>query len=219
MKKTLIYLGYADPAPDLYSHFYDEVVETHTFDQIKSVANSKSLILFGGGTDVSPALYGAKPSRHTSTGHIQDITYRDSFEASVFAFARANKISMLGICRGGQLLCAMSGGKLIQHVTGHNAGLHLITTDEGVIIPTSSVHHQMMYPFEIPHHTLAWTTKPRSNGYIMDDHKKLSEIPSEPEVVYFQETKALAIQGHPEYMNEETPFVKYTQQLVRQYLL
>ena len=216
MKRTLIYLGYADPAPDLYCHLYDEVVETRSMDQITSVANPSCLILFGGGEDISPSLYEEPPSKHSDAK--ESLSQRDIFEAGIFAYAKANGIPMLGICRGAQLLCALSGGKVVQHVYGHSQ-LHLITTKEGDKFPSSSVHHQMMYPFEIDHLTIAWSSNKLSKEYVLNDQKTVDQLPSEPEIVYFPKTKSLGIQGHPEYMSEETPFVKYTQQLVRRYLL
>lgn len=216
MKRTLIYLGFADPAPDLYSHFFDEVVESRNLEQIRKLISPNSLILFGGGEDISPTLYNEKASKYTQSKHM--LSDRDRLEANIFMLAHGRNVPMLGICRGAQLLCALNGGKVVQHVTGHH-GLHLITTNEKEVIPTSSVHHQMMYPFNIEHKMLAWCTKPKSNEYVMNDNSVLKEVPCEPEVVFFPESKSLGIQGHPEYMSEETAFVKYTQKLVRKYLI
>ena len=41
----------------------------------------------------------------------------------------------------------------------------------------------------------------------------------EPEVVMFPKIKALAVQGHPEWMDSKHPFVKYNLDLIKEKLL
>jgi hypothetical protein len=100
-------------------------------------------------------------------------------------------------------------------VSGHG-GDHPITTDTGRVLVTSSVHHQMMYPWKVDHHLIAWASTPRSRDYVGVD---AGLITVEPEIVHFPKIKALAIQGHPEFMNPKDEFVVYCLDLVRQYLL
>jgi hypothetical protein len=89
----------------------------------------------------------------------------------------------------------------------------------------SSVHHQMMIPGKTVHELLAWTnslTLSRAGRMPQWDTSKvligLDFFKQEPEVVYFPKVNALAIQGHPEFMDEASKAVDYTQQLVRQKL-
>src|SRR5258708_5997364 len=65
------------------------------------------LILFAGGTDVNPKLYGEKQGTWTGRSDFQ----RDAFEQTVFEMYPDNP--KLGICRGSQFVNVMNGGKLV----------------------------------------------------------------------------------------------------------
>lgn len=206
------YFGADEPFRKLFSST-EIIFNPHT---LKDLVTSDSVLLFGGGEDINPRIYGEEP--HPRTQKAYRATDRDSREVACFKIGKAAGAKMLGICRGAQLLCALSGGKLVQHIGGH-FGPHLITTKDGKEYESSSVHHQMMYPFKIKHQMIAWSKAPLSTEYWMNAIDKLPEIPVEPEIVYFTQTKALAIQGHPEFMQREEPFVAYCQQLVQELLL
>lgn len=173
------------------------------------MAGSVDALVIWGGEDISPSLYnepvnGAHAGPHLST--------RDVVENSVCKAAIAKGIPIIGVCRGAQLLCALAGGKLFQHVTGHH-GSHRITTKDNVEYVTSSIHHQMMDVKPLPaedYEMIAWSKE--SLAKEVD-----GEI--EPEIVYFKKIKGLAIQGHPEFMHPDCDFVAYTQKLVADYLL
>lgn len=154
------------------------------------------LIQFTGGEDVSPALYGEQ--RHRYTG---DSLERDLYEAGFFAFARRMGIPMAGICRGGQFLNVMSGGKMYQHVSGHATGArHLLTDlDTAREISVSSTHHQMMRAGKGGE--LIATADLGGFKEIMLDGKVYADPNKSPdtEVVYYAETKALCFQPHPEF--------------------
>lgn len=69
---------------------------------------TNSIVIFTGGEDVNPELYGEK-NRHAHY-NIQ----RDQVESWVYAAAQEYAIPMLGICRGHQFMCVMAGGTLYQ---------------------------------------------------------------------------------------------------------
>jgi hypothetical protein len=95
----------------------------------------------------------------------------------------------------------------------------LITEDQREVF-MSSVHHQMMHLEGTKHHLIAWT-KGRSGRAEMDKTKISLTLPMdiEPEIVYFVETRALAVQGHPEFYSDPmVPPVQYTRELVQKYL-
>lgn len=92
---------------------------------------------------------------------------------------------------------------------------------------SSSTHHQMMFPFNINHHLLAWAVD-RAEVYC-DYGKKLPikegfhrnvKWQVEPEIVWFPDTRSLSIQGHPEepYHNLTSPFPRYCQELVERFI-
>lgn len=153
-------------------------------------------VLFSGGSDISPELYGEAQGRNT----YPSAKPRDILEKAVFLEAKRKGKRFIGICRGAQLLCALGGGKLVQHIDGHAKGYssyHRIMTYLGEELMVNTLHHQMMYPKDIPHKILAWTEK-LSSQYLDGNNLSIPGIDVEPEVVYFPEIKGFAIQGHPE---------------------
>lgn len=176
-------------------------------------------LVIWGGADISPSLYNAGVAKWC--GATEKPTQGDRIEAGAISAAITRGIPIIGVCRGAQLCCAMAGGKLIQHVDGHSGGGHEITTDKGERYSTSSVHHQMMYPWDVDHHLIAWTSNRRSKVYMTEktDCDEVASQKVEPEIVWFPKIKALAIQGHPEFMSDSDPFVQYCMTLVDQYIL
>lgn len=174
-------------------------------------------VVFTGGTDVNPEFYGEQ--RLAITGYPDK--QRDGNEALWFAHCRINKIPMVGICRGAQFGCVMSGGSLYQHVTGHGlAGYHSVVVESGETFMVTSTHHQMMAGIEFTNHDLlAWTPEPRSGIYLVDQSRcDLGAPEREPEVVYFKDTGFLSVQYHPEYMESYERGRLYFEELLEEYI-
>jgi putative glutamine amidotransferase len=72
-------------------------------------------LIFSGGSDVDPELYGQEPHPET-TGIIPE---RDSAELRLLRAALERDLPVLAICRGSQLLNIALGGDLIQHLPDH----------------------------------------------------------------------------------------------------
>lgn len=184
---------------------------------ISSGAPIDALVIWGG-EDINPELYGEKPSRYM---YKDARWYRDDVEVPAVKAAIERGIPLIGVCRGAQLLCALAGGRLIQHVENHGSG-HNIITNDGRTVRSNSMHHQMMYPFDIEHEMLAVADpEHRSKVHINQDSvsEPLMRDKPEPEVVFFPKIKGLAIQGHPEFVgNPENPFVQYCLEMTRKYL-
>lgn len=177
-------------------------------------------VVFWGGTDIHPSLYG-EGLNYYSQASKEGPSKRDLFEWKAMNYCKANKIPMIGVCRGAQLMTAFVGGKLIQHVNGHH-GEHKMVTDQGEILDTTSCHHQMMFPFNVEHKMLAWSKHDRSTIYLDGDNKSVEEMYEEPyvepEVVYYPQVRGLAIQGHPEWAIN-TPFSEYCNKLIEELLI
>ena len=69
-------------------------------------------IVFAGGSDLDPALYGEKA--HAETKGLRP--ERDAAELPLIRAALDRDLPTLGICRGMQLLTVVSGGSLVQHL-------------------------------------------------------------------------------------------------------
>jgi hypothetical protein len=180
------------------------------FDDFKNVAKEgvegiDCLILWGG-EDVHPSYY--KEKKHFMNGAGLVPSSRDVFEWKAMLHCKKNKIPMIGICRGAQFLTVFAGGKLVQHVTGHGMS-HWVETPSQKQFFVTSTHHQMMVPWAVPHDLIAWSNEPKSSRYENSSFSDCIEMPREPEVVYYPEIKAMAIQAHPEYAYADAPFVNW----------
>ena len=69
-------------------------------------------LVFSGGSDLDPELYGAKPHAET-VGVFRE---RDDFELELMRAALERDMPVLAICRGSQVLNVALGGDLEQHV-------------------------------------------------------------------------------------------------------
>jgi anthranilate/para-aminobenzoate synthase component II len=209
-------LGTGDVEP------FDQRYQAGRLTNGKDIQNGCDIdaLVIWGGEDISPSIYDATVSKHTYAPALP--SRRDRIEMDACNAAIERGIPIIGVCRGAQLVCALAGGRLIQHVNGHG-GSHLMDTSDGESIMTTSVHHQMMYPYDVEHKLLAWSSTKRSNVYMIADDISDPEMEDkpEPEVVWFPRIKALAIQGHPEFVSnpETSPFVQYCMRKVDQYIL
>lgn len=153
-------------------------------------------VVFTGGADVSPHLYGEANVYSFCNAE------RDVFEEQVFLAAKEQGKKMVGICRGSQFLTVMAGGKLWQDVNRHATGFdHVIdTSDKDKLVTVSSTHHQMMRPEGTNHELLAWARLSTEKRAATDEEKaKPNRFLVDPEAVYYPDIQAVACQFHPEY--------------------
>ena len=159
-----------------------------------NLVTPSTFILFSGGEDVSPHLYGSE-RHHTTFNNVK----RDEYETRLFNQYKDNP--KIGICRGGQFLNVMSGGKMYQNVDGH-LGDHVLfdcDTNEKVIV--TSTHHQMMYP-DPKLGKIVCTAQEGTfrQTYNHEFHAGIDYPPgSDIEVVWYPHTNSLCYQPHPEY--------------------
>lgn len=81
-------------------------------------ATDADAVLILGGEDVTPHLYGG---RSTYPGSGRHETRSDQNLIAVIRHCVAERIPLLGVCRGHQLLNVALGGTLIEHMHGHRA--------------------------------------------------------------------------------------------------
>ena len=155
------------------------------------------LICFTGGEDVSPELYGDKA--HPLTGNNP---YRDEAEKAVYDQCRTLGIPMVGICRGGQFLNVMNGGRMYQHVLRHTQDHVLIDSRTGETIWVTSTHHQMIMPTEAGI-IIATANQQGVREWFEGEVFKRDISDQDIEVVWYDATKTLCFQPHPEFSSEE----------------
>ena len=151
------------------------------------------LVMFTGGEDVSPSLYNEPVNPLTSSNR-----KRDLIEKKAFIKAKELELPMIGICRGAQFLCVMSGGRLVQHQDNPNY-IHKIRTNYGNFDLTST-HHQAQYVADMPIGTyrVIGYAAPSQSVTHLDGNGKEMPVRTEVEIAYYPMTKCLGIQGHPE---------------------
>lgn len=151
-------------------------------------------VIFTGGSDIHPMYYGERPSKY-----VQCNLRRDQDE--VWLLKRiAKDIPKIGICRGGQLLNVMSGGRLWQHTSGHTNTMHEIQTNTGQKFVVTSDHHQMMIPSDDA--TVIAYAKEATYKLCQDMEVKHHIKPEEwddVEVCFYDDTMSLCYQPHPEW--------------------
>ena len=222
MMTDLIYLQHIDAA--FLKPLFNKVVP---LGKPGIDTNSNPVFLFGGGTDVSPDLYNEKISPFSDCPDSR----RDKLEAKIYELCLQKKIPMIGICRGSQFLTVMNGGALIQHVSNHAGPTHEIKDDMNNVIVANSYHHQMMFPWRSnkPFKVIASANPRKSTLYLgqngtnfFDDYgytkSWIEKEFTEPEIVWWPESKCLCIQGHPEWSKEGGEYQQYVFELIKKYI-
>ena len=169
------------------------------------------LVVLPGGSDV-PTKYYAK-STHPSTWGFS--SGEEEYNEIQKALSLGKKI--WGTCKGLQWSSVISGGSLIQDL--NHPGSHKITTEDGKTLIVNSLHHQAVYPFDLPkdeYRIIGWAEN--LSPHHQDGDCKEMEVSVEPEIVYFPKTKILGTQFHCELMSETHPTVQYCQDLLDRFM-
>jgi Peptidase C26 len=158
------------------------------------------IVVFTGGEDINPRLYGERPLPATSFND-----RRDEYELEVFQNIPEGAVK-IGICRGAQLLNVLNGGKMWQDVDKHGGTTHRVFTDiknlfkDGSYV-SNSIHHQMM----IPHAKGKLIGVAYQAEYKARAGKEMKgSFFLDPEVIWYDETKTFCFQAHPEFGHAET---------------
>lgn len=192
--------------PDLWAEIYlagENEVENSLFRnmfahcgrcRMAETPEKADIVVFGGGVDVDPHLYG-----ETAHSTVFPDSRRDKADIDLYQKCYDLGIPMLGICRGAQFGHVMNGGKLYQHVDNHSGEHGMWLTEENRVLPRiSSTHHQMVRPnkgMRILGVTPGRSTKRYTSPTVCENGTKNEDI----EAFFYRDTCFLGIQGHPEY--------------------
>ena len=84
-----------------------------------------SLVIFTGGSDVSPSLYYKPEEWHGIEGERDYCAERDVSDYLTMSYCLDNDIPVIGFCRGMQMLAVISGAEIIQDIPTWFAGMSL----------------------------------------------------------------------------------------------
>lgn len=182
--------------------------------------NQADVIQFTGGSDVNPHLYGEK--EHPRAGVNPE---RDRVEEKVYINALKRGVKMAGICRGGQFLNVMNGGRMFQHCDGHAIhGTHpALIIENRKEVEVSSTHHQIMRPNYDKGIVLMESavkfcrTMENMEGDVIMNTPHGHEV----EAVFYPDTNCLCFQPHPEFFagrDSNHPCVLTYKMFLRNYL-
>lgn len=169
------------------------------FDVVTSPDDAQ-LLVFTGGSDVSPYLYGDKQHQFTYND-----AARDAKEERLFQFGRLSGKKMVGICRGGQFLNVMSGGRMFQHVSNHTRS-HMLHVKGKEPFLVTSTHHQMMMPSKEGYILATGKELGFLEWYDQEVFRRQEHSLQDIEVVHYPHTHCLCFQPHPEYGQEDPAF-------------
>lgn len=171
------------------------------------------LVVFTGGPDVDPVLYGEK--QHTQT---RISPQRDKLDLELYEFCYNRGIPMFGVCRGAQFLSVMNGGKLYQHIDEHHGDHSMVDiVGKGIIERVSSVHHQAVRPNTNGGMEIIGTSNKSKNRWITDDDKHTGPN-IDIEAFFYRDTCCFGVQGHPEYRGY-TKFAIWTLDMLKKYVV
>ncbi|MDQ6675062.1 MAG: gamma-glutamyl-gamma-aminobutyrate hydrolase family protein [Chloroflexota bacterium] len=174
-------------------------------------------IVFPGGADVDPALYGQ--AREPKTEVVAEL---DRLELAVARRAIDSDVPTLGICRGQQLLNVAMGGSLIQHLDDHRQPGDRTALTQGLTVTPGSrladvfaatslavnhMHHQAVKDVAPGLQAVAWAEDGTIEGLESHDHAWLLMVQFHPEeLVGFHEpsqrlfnafVEACRVRSHP----------------------
>lgn len=181
------------------------------------------IVIAPGGSDWHPFLYDCACATGTYSSPGVDLQQMKMMIKAV----RLNKF-IIGICRGLQGLHILSGGELIQDVTGHRSSDHIIEDIfTGEQVKVNSMHHQMvdLNSLDSDMYVLIAKSQKISTRYLGGHNTELYHLNgvlykndpdfNEPEVVYYPKIKGLGFQYHPEMMDNSNPASEYTNQIIK----
>lgn len=171
------------------------------------------LVVFVGGVDVDPALYGQKAHPKTD---VPD-HHRDGEDMALYMTCLTQGIPMLGVCRGAQFLNVMNGGTLYQDVTNHVGDHDVYDIRARKTFKASSVHHQLVVRNTLGGMTVLADASRQSKKY-GETIQEIEGTGLDVEAFFYRDTCSLGVQGHPEYRGYPD-FAKWTLERIQELIV
>jgi len=190
-----------------------KAIAINAISDIAKYADDCAAVMFTGGADVHPDLYGGT---HLNISYVDE--QRDRRDITVLDECRKYGIRATGICRGFQFLNVMCGGKMYQHIDKHAGCMHdVLYPATGEVSFVTSTHHQLV---SLPHDAIpiAWSYPNMSKTYIGPYAIEVNGPHHEIESAIFPNKNVFGVQFHPELMREKSPGRVYYVQILSDFM-
>lgn len=222
VRRVTVMKDHALTFPSLYLEVFvaSDQWETAMFAELFTRADCRKarsletadLVVFGGGSDVHPELYGETAMHSSVMPNIQ----RDLADIELYAECLSQGKPMVGVCRGAQFLGVMQGAKMYQDVNHHYGGHPIYDTRENKPIPNaSSSHHQMLMNHEDGGMKILATSNRADKKWTSATSFVSGQSP-DVEAFFYRNPCILGVQGHPEY-REYAYYSKWFLSLVNEF--
>jgi|CXWL01.1.fsa_nt_gi gamma-glutamyl-gamma-aminobutyrate hydrolase PuuD len=184
-------------------HNVKAVFKKYGYDVV-STTEEAELLVFTGGSDITPSLYGERLITGTYPCFSRDLQEIRQWKSKPPYQPR------VGICRGAQLGNVLCGGTLWQDVDKHDKGFHPIKwrDPEGRVHTgkVNSIHHQMCRLTEesVLLATASLSTKKTSEYEYRTFTDNSPNREDDVEAFYYPNFNFFGAQWHPEYGGEDS---------------
>ncbi|OEV29956.1 glutamine amidotransferase [Streptomyces nanshensis] len=161
-------------------------------EQARRIVSRLDALVVSGGPDVEPVRYGAEPGPDCGPPDPE----RDAWELALTRAALDQRVPLLGICRGMQILNVLLGGTLVQHMEGHRGTPGVFAEHAVRPVPGTRLAQVLPEPVSVPtyhHQAVARVGDGLVPGaYAEDGTIEALELPGD------EHPFVLAVQWHPE---------------------
>jgi len=182
------------------------IIDAYTIKNTDSILALADGIILTGGEDINPLQY----NDTINLAVCGDINYqRDTLERNLFDFALKNKIPLIGVCRGMQMMNVASGGTLYGDIPSE-IGTTVVHRNNGEVMHEIAIVDTCSFIFPIGTDTFM------VNSWHHQGLKDISEnlriiarsFDGLPEAVVMEKSThpfMIAVQFHPERLGKENP--------------
>jgi len=182
------------------------ILDAYTIKNTDSILALADGIILTGGEDINPLQY----NDTINLAVCGDINYqRDTLERKLFDFALENKIPLIGVCRGMQMMNVASGGTLYGDIPSE-IGTTVVHRNNGEVMHEIAIMDTCSFIFPIG--TDTFMVNSWHHQGLKDISKNLRVIACSfdglPEAVVMEKSThpfMIAVQFHPERLGKDNP--------------
>jgi putative glutamine amidotransferase len=182
------------------------ILDAYTIKNTDSILALADGIILTGGEDINPLEY----NDTINLAVCGDINYqRDTLERKLFDFAFKNKLPLVGVCRGMQMMNVASGGSLYGDIPTE-IGTTVIHRNNGEVMHEIAIVDTCSLIFPLGTDTFMVNSWHHQGLKIMPNHLRViaRSFDGLPEAVVMDKSEhpfMIAVQFHPERLGKDNP--------------